>query len=119
MSSDPNPLLLPDQPDRPWWWDWQALLVSLLVVGIYSIRLTHAPVCGEESRWATMAKEMIASGTLIVGSHNLCHAMGRPEITRVLKSYDHTFAILRDALDKGDIAERLGGATVAPMVRAS
>jgi len=66
MSSDPNPLLLPDQPDRPWWWDWQALLVSLLVVGIYSIRLTHAPVCGEESRWATMAREMIASGDWIV-----------------------------------------------------
>jgi glutamate-1-semialdehyde aminotransferase/spore coat polysaccharide biosynthesis protein SpsF (cytidylyltransferase family) len=74
---------------------------------------------GNDQIAALFRKEMIASGTLIVGSHNLCHAMGESEIRRVLKSYDHTFAILRDALDKGDIAERLAGATVAPMVRAS
>jgi glutamate-1-semialdehyde aminotransferase/spore coat polysaccharide biosynthesis protein SpsF (cytidylyltransferase family) len=74
---------------------------------------------GNDQIAALFRKEMIASGTLIVGSHNLCHAMGEPEIRRVLKSYDHTFAILRDAIDKGDIAERLAGASVAPMVRAS
>jgi glutamate-1-semialdehyde 2,1-aminomutase len=74
---------------------------------------------GNDQIAALFRKEMIASGTLIVGSHNLCNAMGESEIRRVLKSYDHTFAILRDALDKGDISERLAGATVAPMVRAS
>jgi glutamate-1-semialdehyde 2,1-aminomutase len=74
---------------------------------------------GNDQIAALFRKEMIASGTLIVGSHNLCHAMGESEIRRVLKSYDHTFAILRDASDKGDFAERLAGATVEPMVRAS
>lgn len=72
---------------------------------------------GDDQIAALFRKEMIASGTLIAGSHSLCHAMGESEIKRVLKSYDHTFGILRQALDKGDIAERLAGATVAPMVR--
>lgn len=74
---------------------------------------------GNDQIAALFRKEMIASGTLIVGSHNLCHAMGEPEIRRVLKSYDHTFGILRQALDKNDFEQRLAGATVAPMVRAS
>jgi hypothetical protein len=62
--------------------------------------------------------EMIASGTLIAASHNLCAAHGPSEIKRILRSYDHTLGIIREAIDKGDIAERLAGATVAPMVRA-
>ena len=68
---------------------------------------------------ALFRKEMIASGTLIVASHNVSYAMGQPEIRRVLKSYEHTLPIIRDAIDEGNIAERLGGATVAPTVRAS
>ena len=43
---------------------------------------------------------------------------GPSEIKRILRSYDHTLGIIRDAIDKGDIAERLAGATVGPMVRA-
>jgi hypothetical protein len=35
----------------------------------------------------------------------------------VIKSYEHTLPIIEDAVRKGDIAERLAGATVAPMVR--
>ncbi len=42
------------------------LVLGLLVVGIYFTRLTYTPVCGEESRWATAAREMIASGDWIV-----------------------------------------------------
>ncbi len=66
---------------------------------------------------ALFRKEMAASGTLIVASHNICAAHGPNEIKRVLKSYDHTLGVIRDALDKGDIEERLAGATVGPMVR--
>ena len=68
---------------------------------------------------ALFRKEMIASGTLIVASHNISAAHGPSEIERILKSYRHTLTILRTALDKGDIDERLAGASVAPMVRAS
>jgi len=67
---------------------------------------------------ALFRKEMVASGTLIVASHNLCAAHGPSEITRILRSYDHALGIIREAIDKGDIAERLAGATVGSMVRA-
>jgi|SRR5579883_203561 glutamate-1-semialdehyde 2,1-aminomutase/spore coat polysaccharide biosynthesis protein SpsF len=69
--------------------------------------------------WALFRKEMIASGTLIIGSHNICYAHTQGDIKRVLKSYDHTLAIMREALDHDNIARRLEGATIAPMVRAS
>lgn len=68
---------------------------------------------------ALFRKEMVASGTLITASHNICFAHGHNEIHRILKSYTHTCGILREALDKGDVAERLAGATVGPMVRTS
>ncbi len=73
----------------------------------------------DEKIAALFRKEMVSSGTLIVGSHNVSYAMGEPEIKRVLKSYDHTLGIIREAIDAGDIERRLDGATVAPMVRAS
>jgi len=68
---------------------------------------------------ALFRKEMIASGTLIAASHNICAAHGPSEITRVLRSYDHALGVIRDAIDNNNIAERLAGATVGPMVRAS
>jgi hypothetical protein len=61
---------------------------------------------------------MVSSGTLITASHNICAAHGPSEVRRILKSYDHTFGEICEALHKGDIATRLAGATVAPMVRA-
>ncbi len=67
---------------------------------------------------ALFRKEMVASGTLIVASHNICAAHGPSEVARIFRSYDHTLGIIRDAIDKNDIAERLAGATVGPMVRA-
>jgi glutamate-1-semialdehyde aminotransferase/spore coat polysaccharide biosynthesis protein SpsF (cytidylyltransferase family) len=68
---------------------------------------------------ALIRREMVNSGTLIVASHNICYALGKPEIWRVLKSYDHAFGVLRDALEKGNVAERLAGASVMPTVRAT
>jgi glutamate-1-semialdehyde 2,1-aminomutase/spore coat polysaccharide biosynthesis protein SpsF len=67
---------------------------------------------------ALFRKEMIASGTLVVGSHNVCAAHTESDMRRILKSYRHTMTVIRTALDKGDIADRLNGASVAPMVRA-
>jgi 4-amino-4-deoxy-L-arabinose transferase-like glycosyltransferase len=51
---------------RPWWREWEVAALAALVIAIYFTRLTAAPVCGEESRWATAAREMIASGDWIV-----------------------------------------------------
>jgi glutamate-1-semialdehyde 2,1-aminomutase len=68
---------------------------------------------------ALFRKEMVASGTLITASHNICAAHGPSEIKRVLKSYDHALGVISEAILHDDIDERLGGASVAPMVRAS
>ena len=43
----------------------------------------------------TFRREMIASGTLIIGSHNVCYAHSDGDIARVLKSYQHTLDVLR------------------------
>ena len=54
---------------RPWWrlWlRWEVGLLVLLVLGIYFTRLTHLPVCGEESRRATVGLWMKSSGDWVV-----------------------------------------------------
>lgn len=66
---------------------------------------------------ALFRREMIASGTLIIASHNICAALGTSEIARVIKSYDHACGVVADALKHGDIAERLKGATIEQGVR--
>jgi glutamate-1-semialdehyde 2,1-aminomutase len=68
---------------------------------------------------ALFRKEMVASGTLITASHNICAAHGPSEIKRVRKSYDHAHAVVSEAILRGDIDKRLAGASVGSMVRAS
>jgi len=50
----------------PWWREWECAALVALVLVAYFARLTTAPVCGEESRWANGAREMIAGGDWIV-----------------------------------------------------
>ncbi len=66
---------------RSWWWEWEAAALGLLVVGIYFTRLTAVPVCGEESRWASVAREMIASGDWIVPRQQGTIFPERPPLT--------------------------------------
>lgn len=61
-------------------------------------------------------REMINAGTLIIASHNVCAAMTPNDIKRVLKAYDHTLGIIKEAITKGDLDKRVLEA-VAPTVR--
>jgi glutamate-1-semialdehyde 2,1-aminomutase len=86
------------------------------------IRLSGKPsfvrvIINDDRIAALFRKEMIASGTLIIASHNICAAHGPNEVRRILKSYEHTLAVIADALKKSDIEQRLGGTTVGPTVR--
>jgi glutamate-1-semialdehyde 2,1-aminomutase len=60
-------------------------------------------------------REMIAAGVLINASHNVCFAHSAADVARVLAAYDHALAVLRDAIDRGDIEQRLGNQVIRPV----
>lgn len=79
------------------------------------------PKASKEAIKTLFLREMIASGVLINSSHNLCFAHTAADFTRILAAYDRTLAILREALDNGDVERRVGNQVIRPIfsVRAS
>jgi glutamate-1-semialdehyde 2,1-aminomutase len=60
-------------------------------------------------------REMIAAAVLVNSSHNVCFAHSDADITCVLAAYDHALAALREALQRGDIAKRIGNQVIKPI----
>jgi len=56
---------------------------------------------------ALLLGELLAAGVLINDRHNFCFAHSSIDIARVLAAYDHALAVLRGALDRGDIDHHL------------
>ncbi len=73
--------LLSEQNNRGWWREWEPAVLGLLVFLAYFTRLAAAPICGEESRWATAAREMIATGDWIVPRQQGTIFPERPPLT--------------------------------------
>lgn len=60
-------------------------------------------------------REMLACGVLINASHNVCYAHTTVDLARVLGAYEHSLATVRDALDRGDLMQRIGNQVIQPV----
>ena len=49
-----------------WWRESEVLVLIALVIGAFFLRAGDLTIRGEESRWATVAQEMIQSGDWVV-----------------------------------------------------
>lgn len=64
-------------PPRSVWLEKEALLLLLLVLGIYFTRIGEPPLRGEETRWALCSREVLLTGDWVVP-----HQQGRPHNDR-------------------------------------
>ena len=62
-------------------------------------------------------QEIIARGILTAGSHNMCYAHTDDDLAQLDRAQNETLAIVREALDRGDIAQRLKGPPIEPVFR--
>jgi 4-amino-4-deoxy-L-arabinose transferase-like glycosyltransferase len=51
---------------RRWWREWEVVILTTLVVCAYVLRIGELSIRGEESRWATVAMEMMRTGDWVV-----------------------------------------------------
>ncbi len=74
---------------------------------------------GEESLELTTLfhQEAISNGILLCGGHNLCYSHSDADIDRTLEVYDAALAVLRKAIDDGDIRRYLRGPVNEPIFR--
>jgi glutamate-1-semialdehyde aminotransferase/spore coat polysaccharide biosynthesis protein SpsF (cytidylyltransferase family) len=74
----------------------------------------HSKASKEEIK-TLFLREMIAAGVLVNASHNLCFAHSASDIAWIDAAYDQALAVLREALDCGDINSRLGSQVIRPI----
>jgi glutamate-1-semialdehyde 2,1-aminomutase/spore coat polysaccharide biosynthesis protein SpsF len=60
-------------------------------------------------------REAIACGVLVNASHNVCYAHNEADLSRVLGGYEQALAEVHQALDHGDLLDRLGNQVIQPV----
>jgi glutamate-1-semialdehyde aminotransferase len=64
-----------------------------------------------------MQQELLRHGVLWSGFHNLSFGHGDAELEHVLGAYERALGVLRDAVERGDLAARILGGPVQPVFR--
>lgn len=62
-------------------------------------------------------QELLARGILSAGSHNLCYAHTAADLAQLDAAQRDAFGLVREALDRGDIAGRLSGPAIQPIFK--
>jgi glutamate-1-semialdehyde 2,1-aminomutase len=83
---------------------------SLLMTG------DHATATSWEIK-SVFKQEMLLRGILISASHNMSYAHSPKEVGLLLAAYDEVFALLRAALEKGNLRETLVGSPIEPIFK--
>lgn len=62
-----------------------------------------------------LLREMLACGVLINASHNICYTHNQADLNTVISAYEYSLAVVRDALDRGDLMQRIGNQVIQPV----
>ncbi len=62
-------------------------------------------------------QETVSRGLLNNAYHNLCLALTEADVDLTLRIYDEVMGLLKDALERGDLASRLKGPPLEPLFR--
>ena len=62
-------------------------------------------------------QEVFARGILTLGSHNMCYAHSEKDVQTTLSAYDEVFAILKGALEKGNLLQLLRCDVLEPLFK--
>jgi len=62
-------------------------------------------------------QELIGRGILTAGSYNMCYAHGESDLAHLDRAQREACTAVREALDAGDIGQRLLGPPIQPVFR--
>ena len=62
-------------------------------------------------------QEVLARGILTGGSHNMSHSHSEKDLEALEAAQDEAFALVREAIDSGDIRSYLAGPPIEPLFR--
>jgi glutamate-1-semialdehyde 2,1-aminomutase/spore coat polysaccharide biosynthesis protein SpsF len=62
-------------------------------------------------------QELIRQGVLWTGFHNMCYSHSEEDITYTLKAYEQALNILKESVQKNNVAEMIKGKPIQPVFR--